>query len=163
MDQQREEHLWELINIARGQGDMGLLPMLLNLLEQGETFDTGDLLYLQQRLGEGGVDASVGQFLKLLLKARRSKRILHCSRDLGLLGAWIAHQAPDGSVDVVSPVVDAAVLVKQLGLKRVTFHEESREQEHGRITATYDAIVLTGPIGHRREVRTHTTEAGTVL
>ena len=54
MDQQREEHLWELINIARGQGNMGLLPMVLNLLEQGETFDTEDLLYLQQRLGEGG-------------------------------------------------------------------------------------------------------------
>ena len=141
---------------------MGLLPMVLNLLEQGETFDTGDLLYLQQQLGEGGMDASVGQFLRLLLKTRRSKRILHCAQDLGLLGAWIAHQEPDWSVDVVSPEVDAAALAKQLGLKRVTFQEESREQEHGRLTATYDAIVLTGPVGLRRGVRTYTTEAGTV-
>ena len=162
MDQQREEHLWELINIARGQGNMGLLPMVLNLLEQGETFDTEDLLYLQQRLGEGGVDASVGQFLRLLLKTRRSKRILHCARDLDLLGAWIAHQEPDWSVDVVSPVVDAAALAKQLGLKRVTFHEESREQEHGSLTATYDAIVLTGSVARRRVNRTYPTEAGTV-
>ena len=141
---------------------MDLLQVVLNLLEQGETFDTEDLLFLQQRLGHGGADVSVRHLLSLLLKTRRSKRILYYAQDLGLVGAWIADQELAWSVDVVSPVVDAAALAKQLGLKRVTFQEESREQGLGGLTGTYDAVVLTGPVGHRRESRTYTTDAGIV-